>query len=726
MSILNRVKKNASREREAESGTEVLEQSFEDSTSSSSRTKKKTVRGTLAEIVDTTTVPPAVTDLISAEEFTVDGGSIAFLFDVAGIGGLSKKDARSEDKGQLQTAIKNGVVRIYGNDELLMDNKFILLPTEQSIRILDEEYSMFKSETALFTPVLVDTTSMQEFSYEMVEVAPEYTDGVPFEDIVAISAGDLSVTDLLVMDGEQNAASESVEDTPENEIPDEAVENLESEVDEIPEEEPPFDPEGEDSWFDQQTFYDPDADTPDDLGIDLDDEAEVSAGAEEQNDEEPSVFTTNYEADERIIGTEDVEQALTQVVRGGGVELSLDMAAFNQRFRDYRQDVDLTLHNDEISDYLSGQVAVLNTNADLELINMRNTHDAQLAQNFQVQAQEAVLKALKQTSLETIEVGGTPSPYAQLMSKIAQWRDEARNTASEYVAKEQERIREEFAASVAEAGEAARIAREAQFKEQYRTRHEREVADVPLKVNQAIEDKYNNEVAQLKERAQRAAEAVYADTLEMVLYNLTTEDQAHQEAQATFITEHADQISQLVRESMEKDFARSETLAKQLERSNELAALKEAHGVDLANLHEEYATVLDGKTAEAEEAAAAHLAALHELETQFKVSHEALEASLASAQKDKKETREELREINKDRKFLNEQLLSADQRAKVQADKAYTELEASHQKEVDALNKRIVEIQSQKDSTTKTEKLMLVMVMVMIFVTALILGINFF
>ena len=95
-------------------------------------------KNTLEEIVAESVVANVLQEARDNGLLVVDGRVVGLYIDTEQIGGLSKKQNTDEDRGRFINAVKSSQITVFGTQELLQDNKLVLVPNEDEIELLLE------------------------------------------------------------------------------------------------------------------------------------------------------------------------------------------------------------------------------------------------------------------------------------------------------------------------------------------------------------------------------------------------------------------------------------------------------------------------------------------------------------------------------------------------------------------------------------------------------------
>ena len=123
-------------------------------------------KNTLEEIVAESVVANVLQEARDNGLLVVDGRVVGLYIDTEQIGGLSKKQNTDEDRGRFINAVKSSQITVFGTQELLQENKLVLVPNEDEIELLLEYPFLLEhdGEDVLFQIVFLNDDGSIEFT----------------------------------------------------------------------------------------------------------------------------------------------------------------------------------------------------------------------------------------------------------------------------------------------------------------------------------------------------------------------------------------------------------------------------------------------------------------------------------------------------------------------------------------------------------------------------------
>lgn len=139
---------------------------------------------------------------------------VVATLDVADIGGLNKHMKSDPDKGQFIECIANGRIQVYVSEEGIEVGKFVIIPTESTLRELSEfSFLADKNKFAKFIPTYVDVDQNGNMTFREIKGG-----AVPFQWFVDIMKGHISCEDAIA-----NVIANLPEDVEETAAPAETI-----------------------------------------------------------------------------------------------------------------------------------------------------------------------------------------------------------------------------------------------------------------------------------------------------------------------------------------------------------------------------------------------------------------------------------------------------------------------------------------------------------------------
>jgi len=312
-------------------------------------------KNTLEEIVAESVVANVLQEARDNGLLVVDGRVVGLYIDTEQIGGLSKKQNTDEDRGRFINAVKSSQITVFGTQELLQDNKLVLVPNEDEIELLLEYPFLLEQdgEDVLFQIVFLNEDGSIEFTNHEItlnDVADCFANEKPLfstlEEGAETEGGDY-----------ESATSHEVEK-------EDAFEEDETEL--------------EDSEEDEVDYEDEE-----------DSEEDEDVRLSEEDFEE-------YESE--VVSPEAVEETLKKRVYTD-IDLTVDMNAFEMAYGDYKvPSLELLKERtgDEDSDWLVKQINMEIANANDELVQVRSHNVNRMREAYLGLMNEGYTKILHQ------------------------------------------------------------------------------------------------------------------------------------------------------------------------------------------------------------------------------------------------------------------------------------------------------------------------------------------
>ena len=314
-------------------------------------------KNTLEEIVAESVVANVLQEARDNGLLVVDGRVVGLYIDTEQIGGLSKKQNTDEDRGRFINAVKSSQITVFGTQELLQENKLVLVPNEDEIELLLEYPFLLEhdGEDVLFQIVFLNDDGSIEFTNHEItlnEVADCFANERPL--FSTLEEGSET-------EGEDYEPATSHEVETEDEFEEDETELEDSEEDY------PY----EDDYEDEESEEDED--------IRLSDED-----------------FEEYETE--VVSPEAVKETLKKRVYAD-IDLTVDMNAFEMAYGDYKvPSLELLKERtgDEDSDWLVKQINMEIANANDELIQVRSHNVNRMREAYLGLMNEGYTKILHQ------------------------------------------------------------------------------------------------------------------------------------------------------------------------------------------------------------------------------------------------------------------------------------------------------------------------------------------
>jgi hypothetical protein len=313
-------------------------------------------KNTLEEIVAESVVANVLQEARDNGLLVVDGRVVGLYIDTEQIGGLSKKQNTDEDRGRFINAVKSSQITVFGTQELLQDNKLVLVPNEDEIELLLEYPFLLEQngEDVLFQIVFLNEDGSIEFTNHEITL----------NDVADCFANEKPLFSTLEESGE-------TEDEDYEPVESHEVEEDESALDET-------------ESVDSKEDYPYEDDYEDD---------------ESEEDEDVRLSDEDFEEYEtEIVSPEAVEETLKKRVYAD-IDLTVDMSAFEMAYGDYKvPSLELLKERtgDEDSDWLVKQINMEIANANDELVQVRSHNVNRMREAYLGLMNEGYTKILHQ------------------------------------------------------------------------------------------------------------------------------------------------------------------------------------------------------------------------------------------------------------------------------------------------------------------------------------------
>lgn len=312
-------------------------------------------KNTLEEIVAESVVANVLQEARDNGLLVVDGRVVGLYIDTEQIGGLSKKQNTDEDRGRFINAVKSSQITVFGTQELLQENKLVLVPNEDEIELLLEYPFLLEQdgEDVLFQIVFLNEDGSIEFTNHEItlnDVADCFANEKPLFS---------TLEEGVETEGEDYESATSHEVEKEDAFEEDETELEDSEEDEVD--------------------YEDEEDSEEDEDVRL---------SEEDFEE--------YESE--VVSPEAVKETLKKRVYAD-IDLTVDMGAFEMAYGDYKvPSLELLKERtgDEDSDWLVKQINMEIANANDELVQVRSHNVNRMREAYLGLMNEGYTKILHQ------------------------------------------------------------------------------------------------------------------------------------------------------------------------------------------------------------------------------------------------------------------------------------------------------------------------------------------
>lgn len=309
-------------------------------------------KNTLEEIVAESVVANVLQEARDNGLLVVDGRVVGLYIDTEQIGGLSKKQNTDEDRGRFINAVKSSQITVFGTQELLQENKLVLVPNEDEIELLLEYPFLLEQngEDVLFQIVFLNEDGSIEFTNHEITL----------NDVADCFANEKPLFSTL----EEGSETEGEDYEPATSHEVETEDEFEEDETEL-----------EDSEEDKDDYED------------------------SEEDEDVRLSDEDFEEYEtEVVSPEAVEETLKKRVYAD-IDLTVDMGAFEMAYGDYKvPSLELLKERtgDEDSDWLVKQINMEIANANDELVQVRSHNVNRMREAYLGLMNEGYTKILHQ------------------------------------------------------------------------------------------------------------------------------------------------------------------------------------------------------------------------------------------------------------------------------------------------------------------------------------------
>lgn len=623
---------------------------------------KKKKKDMMSSILNESVMESALETMRSCPEICVEHEGetkyIGLLLDAndPSIGGINKKSRRDESKGQVIELINSGRIATYIPQMLLDDEKLVIIPIMTTLDAMDEFGLLTQAN---YTIALtngdgeIEDTEVPVTYDEMVSLVMNRED--PSEFLAEHGLGD---EDADGYDGED----EYVDDVPQESAGFEETpwydENNDDEFD-SDEDEDPFTtmmnnisdalaPDDDADAEDESPVYEDDAavsDFEDASSYDNDDEMDenddVSGAVEVSEDEDLGVD----------IPDEVVMQSITRRFYSDALGLEVTTEPFDAQFMHANTYIPFDENRPE--GWLNGYLNEMSKSANLEMKQLHQTNLIEAREMYY----DLISKHCEQIQHD-LDTDDIETMYGQLMDGLMRARIERDDNIAAEVAKKRAEIDEAWDKQLqAVADDAVRSAQQ-QYRERFGKQHDEQVYNIEPSIRRAIDDKFNDDVRDLREK--RMVEAskrldygiteTLAEVSKLYMEKLAGERELY--------AKHRERINDFLDENRKDDIARTRAL------EDELAQSQKADKVMV-----EYEQKLKNRVVE------------------FEAERQRLGAELESMDR---RTREQIAEVKASANKRENELQVENERLRTQVDdllKQYRELDEKKEREYSARTK---------------------------------------
>jgi hypothetical protein len=556
-----------------------------------SKTKKRKPQELLSSVVKESTVGAAVALLRENETFALPNGKswVVLALPVDGIGGLSMKQKNDEAKGSLIELITADEITTVATLGMLESEIFGIIPSGKSLSRMDE-FSLLKNAKYLWV-VLTQTPEGELKADPVAETT--------YAEALDISEGHSSLAQALpeiwAWGGGEAGATPSTEALPT--VSAAADEPLGGDEPFADDDSPFGNPSADEEVIDYNAMEadeNPGFDSPDDLSA-FESQFEGGEGGHDpadgsnvgddpwQEDASPApapAASGNRNAD-RVVDEVEVRAAIARRFLSSDLDLEVDLETFETNFTAGSPAIAFPLEEDA-TDWLGRQINQLARQANTEMDQLHTSNQNELREMYVSLMSRHVEQVIADVSPDR---GG--SYYHRLLSAAKDDLDDRRKTGPEEVSALRRELNERYESEAAARGRQAAEQAVLRYKEQNRPRHERELAEVALASERASEEFFDGAQQTILDMRRKDAHARLDLGKTKIIDVLIERQQEQRDAEEALLQRWSAQMTEVLDAHRKDDIARSEALAEQLSRTNEVETLQAEHAIRVQELRRE-------------------------------------------------------------------------------------------------------------------------------------------
>ncbi|MFJ2662590.1 coiled-coil domain-containing protein [Arthrobacter koreensis] len=539
--------------------------------------KKRKPQEMLSSVVKESTAGAAVALLRENQAFALPSGKswVVLGLAVERIGGLSVKQKNDEAKGSLIELITADHITTVATLDMLEGETFGIIPSMSSLERM-KEFGLL-TNAPYFWVTLTHTPEGALIANAVAEAT--------FADAVEIAEGRTTLAETLpaiwVWGGGTVGESPSPQST-DDEAPALDADDPFGDPVLTADETNPFGEDPEDVDYGA-------LDAADDSGSEVDlSEFEKQFAEESHHDpalaeeqvpaEDFAVDTHRAPEDSREVDETEVRAAIARRFLSTDLNLEVDLQTFEVNFRPDSSEVLFPL-DEEATDWLGRQVNQLARQANTELAALRARNRTALREKYVQLMSQHVEQVIADVSPDR-----EGSFYFKLQNAAKEdLADRQRSAPEEVAALRRERI-ERFEAEAAARGRQAAEQAILRYREQHLPRHERDLAELGLANERASEELFAGAQQIILDTRRRDAQARMDLGKTKILEVLIEENEAQREREAELLQHWSAEMMKFVDANRKDDIARSEALAEQLSRSNQVDQLQAEHATRIAEM----------------------------------------------------------------------------------------------------------------------------------------------
>lgn len=590
------------------------------SASEASSQKKRKPATRLSSVVNESATGAAIDLMKQNPAFALPNGAswVGLLLNADDIGGLSQKQKGDATKGSIIELIAADKIQVIATKAMLDEEFLGIIPTPETLDRMDE-YGLLTGAPYYWAVFRAEDDGQTLLADAIQDVSASYAQAVE------VSRGEISLGELLPdvwswASGEDQvvpAEELNPETMPVTEVPAEAELALVGTsagssgasalgVD--------VDPLGDAFSDEDAVVVDYGALAADDAVLDLDDaafEAEFEGITQAFDDEEDSLApmwqSDDYVDEEdgnnagaseesaagylqyieenrdRVVDEQEVRDTIARRFLSNDLDLVVDLAEFDRTFGTEAAAVSIEIADDP-SDWLGSQVAQISRQANAELARLHQANNDELREIF---IETMALHVEKTMAVVSPDTPG--SQYFALMEGAKKDFEAQRTAAPQEISAQRREITARFeSAAESRATQAAAHAR-AMYEDKNRPKLERDLAEAGLEVDRRHEEQYAHDRQTVLEMRRKDANVRMDIGTNRIFESLSERQALQREAERKLLEHWNSELTRFIDENRKDNVARTSTLAEQLARENQVAALKSEHTARLRELRTEFA-----------------------------------------------------------------------------------------------------------------------------------------
>lgn len=535
------------------------------------------------------------------------------------IGGINLRHKNDESKGSLIESINGGHIRAYLPEDLLLDNKLIIIPTAKTLDLLSE-YQLMTG--APFKCALIDDNGK-------IEVHEDWS----LDYDTACKIGDANAEyDLDTYFREVKAPWALEED--EDETSGEETEPEES----------PKDDQAAELKEQGAAYQEENQSIIDQMNKGIDDMDDDMFGADPEDYDNPEEEAEDEPVED--IPREEVEAASKIILSPHDLDFNLTAENFDLIYADRNEYLPIKQQDDG---WLSDQINSMVIEANAQLDGLRQQHLQNLRSRF-VATMTKVSESLTEefrSEREPDDPDDDLPMYVSWKEKIEADRTKDLDELDDTIELKKKEIKEKWDSKLEEVGQAAAEDAKDRYRTRYGPSHEEELSQVADRIRTGAEQAYLKALDGMhRDRRQKAAAKFEDNRIETINTLKAAYDEMVEEEKA-IRADWLKKIEDYRNEHREAEVARIKALQDELDRGAKLKEIREDHKAKLEELDHDYKVKLADLETRAKEARMA--------------DQKAASNELAKAKDKYKDLQAKFNDLEAERKDLLAQYQSLDQ-----------------------------------------------------------------